>query len=116
VNKEQILSAKGLVSMRKRLQRKSQKFLKNLGISIRQRRLSFDTSQEELAKLCGVHRSYITEIESGLRNVSVLTLHKLAVALNCETWELLRFDQDEAANEPDQDEEANESAQDEPLL
>jgi transcriptional regulator with XRE-family HTH domain len=78
--------------MRKRMHRKSQTFLQDLGDMIRNRRVECGFSQEELGKRCEVHRTYITEIENGLRNVSVLTVEKIAEALNLHSWRLFRFE------------------------
>lgn len=62
-----------------------------MGKMVRTRRLEATLSQDELGKLCEVHRSYITEIENGMRNISVLTVNKLARALQLEAWQLLFF-------------------------
>ena len=39
-------------------------------------------SQEELADRCGLHRTYISDIELGKRNVSLENIDRLACALN----------------------------------
>jgi transcriptional regulator with XRE-family HTH domain len=39
-------------------------------------------SQEELATKSGVHRTYISDVERGVRNISVLTLERISVALD----------------------------------
>lgn len=46
-------------------------------------------SQEELADLCGLHRTYIGAIERGERNLTVNTLAKVANALGCSAVDLL---------------------------
>ena len=78
--------------MRKHQQRNDQKFLVSVGAAIRQRRVDALLSQRELGARCGVHRTYITEIENGMRNISLLTTSKVAKALNVQAWELLRVD------------------------
>ena len=56
--------------------------LKALGEAIRTRRGEIDgLSQEGLADLAGMHRTYVSEIERGLRNPSFRNLFKLATAL-----------------------------------
>ena len=40
-------------------------------------------SQEELAFRAGLHRTYVSSLELGNRNVSLLSIEKLAVALEC---------------------------------
>ena len=58
-------------------------YLIKLGLQIRERRKIKDISQEELALLADVDRSYIGGIERGERNVSLLTLVKIAACLGC---------------------------------
>ena len=52
-----------------------------LGEAIRRIRLSKDISQEKLALLAEVDRSYVGRVERGDNNVAVLTLGRLAHAL-----------------------------------
>ena len=46
-------------------------------------------SQEELADLCGYHRTYVGMIERGERNITITTLVALAGALEVEPHRLL---------------------------
>lgn len=62
-----------------------------LGRKIRETRVKEGYSQEELASRCGLHRTYISDIERGKRNVSVENIEKIAKALKTEPDELLRF-------------------------
>jgi len=48
-------------------------------------------SQEELAFLCGLHRTYISDIERGTRNVSLENIEKIARALNVSPKDLFDF-------------------------
>jgi transcriptional regulator with XRE-family HTH domain len=60
----------------------SEAALKALGEAIRTRRGEIDgLSQEGLADLAGMHRTYVSEIERGLRNPSFRNLFKIAKAL-----------------------------------
>lgn len=59
------------------------KYLVMLGNNIRDLRKSQNMSQEELAFKAEIDRSYVGGIERGERNVSFLTLVKLAKCLNC---------------------------------
>jgi len=52
-----------------------------LGKVIRDRRVELGLSQESLAELSSLHRTYISELEHGERNASIKTLDKLAAAL-----------------------------------
>lgn len=92
-----ILAQRGAV-MRKRRQHKNKKFLQAVGLAIRFFRLELCLSQEELGARCNVHRTYITEIESGVRNISLLTLANVATALEIRAWRLLHY---EEGQEPD---------------
>ncbi len=66
-----------------------QPLLSALGESITRLRLGEDMSQLELAKAAGVHRSYMSDVERGLRNITLGTLENIARALNTTSAELL---------------------------
>lgn len=51
------------------------------GKAIREYRIKKGISQEELAELCDLHRTYISEVERGLRNVSLVNIEKICDAL-----------------------------------
>lgn len=51
------------------------------GKTVREFRLKKGLSQEELAGLSRLHRTYISDIEGGGRNVSLVNVEKLALAL-----------------------------------
>jgi transcriptional regulator with XRE-family HTH domain len=52
-----------------------------LGRNIRNARRSLELSQEELAEKCDLHRTYVCDMENGSRNVSFMTLLKVASGL-----------------------------------
>src|SRR5271168_1205243 len=52
-----------------------------LGTAIRNKRNELGFSQEELADRAGLHRTYISDIERGARNLSLESIDKLAQAL-----------------------------------
>jgi len=56
-------------------------FLLHLGDAIRNRRISLYLSQEELGSRANLSRTYITAVENGLRNISMITLLRIAKAL-----------------------------------
>lgn len=52
------------------------------GKTIRQLRLEKSISQESFADMCGLHRTYISDIELGKRNVSLENIDRMSHALN----------------------------------
>ena len=52
------------------------------GKAIRRRRRELDISQEKLAEIAEIHRTYISSIERGERNPSLENIEKLAKALD----------------------------------
>ena len=63
---------------------------------LRERRNELDLSQEELSSRSGLHRTYISDIELGKRNISLLNLARLASALGFSASELLQKAQERA--------------------
>ena len=59
----------------------SDRTLSKLGDNIRVLRRKQGLTQEDLAILCGLHRTYVGGIERGERNISFLNLVKIAHAL-----------------------------------
>ncbi|MDC3412329.1 helix-turn-helix domain-containing protein [Aquibacillus sp. 3ASR75-11] len=55
--------------------------LQRLGDKLKYHRLEKGFTQENLSAVAGFSRSYYTEIETGKRNVSILNLNKISVAL-----------------------------------
>jgi len=58
---------------------------------VRTLRTAMGISQEELAFTCGLHRTYISDIERGTRNISIDNIQKIASALNVNPKELFDF-------------------------
>jgi transcriptional regulator with XRE-family HTH domain len=46
-------------------------------------------SQEKLAALAGLHRTYVSSVERGERNISLLNIERLAIALSVPLAKLL---------------------------
>lgn len=61
---------------------------KTFGNAVRMQRRRLGFSQEELAERANLHRTYITEVENGLRNISLDNISKLARALEVSVSEL----------------------------
>jgi len=51
------------------------------GVAVKTRRKDLGYSQEELAERAGLHRTYVADVERGARNLSLLSIEKLALAL-----------------------------------
>lgn len=62
-----------------------------LGSNLKKIRLSKGLSQEKLAFEAGLDRTYISGIERGKRNVSVVNLYRIADALRIAAHQLLIF-------------------------
>ena len=60
-----------------------------LGIHIRKWREQKGLTQEQFAPIAGLPRSYVTEIETGKRNVSFLNLVKIITALGVSDSEVI---------------------------
>lgn len=56
-------------------------FLEKIGFRIRELRQARGMTQEQLAKACELHRTFIGSVERGERNVAVLNLRKIARSL-----------------------------------
>lgn len=66
------------------------KKLQSLGKRIKKLRGERSLSQEELAGLAGVHRTYVGMIERGEKNVTVLSAQKISAALGISISELFK--------------------------
>lgn len=62
-----------------------------LGANVRALRIKRKLTQEQLADLCDLHRTYVGAIERGDRNVSLKNIVIIAHALNVEPAELLSY-------------------------
>ena len=60
------------------------------GRCVRKYRKKLGMSQESLADLIGLHRTYISSVERGDRNVSLDNIVKLARGLRCSPPDLLK--------------------------
>lgn len=62
-----------------------------LGVNVRHYRKLNDMTQERLALDAGMERSYVSDLERGMRNPSVRALGRLAEALGVEPARLLEI-------------------------
>lgn len=62
-----------------------------VGERIKLLRRKLEISQEELAYRSGIHRTYIASLEVGKRNISIVTLEKIVMALEVSMSEFFNF-------------------------
>lgn len=62
---------------------------KKFGKRVREVRINLGLSQEELGFKSGLHRTYISDIERGVKNPTIVTIDTLAKALGMSISELL---------------------------
>ena len=61
-------------------------------LKLAEKRRSNLISKRRLHQITGLSRSYLTEMEKGKKNPSLLTMCKLAKALNCTVDDLVDWD------------------------
>ena len=62
-----------------------------VGKRIKELRLAKNMSQEDFAFKCGLDRTYITSLERGKRNISLINLEKIAKAFDMSLSEFFNF-------------------------
>jgi transcriptional regulator with XRE-family HTH domain len=63
---------------------------KLLGDAIRKRRRALRLTQEQLAESADLHWTYISGIERGQKNVSIVNLYQIAIALKLRVRDLVK--------------------------
>ena len=58
------------------------------GKNVRKYRTQLGVSQEKFAEMCGLHRTYISDIERFQRSISLENVQIIADALGIETYKL----------------------------
>jgi transcriptional regulator with XRE-family HTH domain len=69
----------------------SEKLLKEFGSHLRIIRKNKNLSQEQLGLLAELDRTYISGIERGVRNISLINIFRLAEALEISPADLFQF-------------------------
>lgn len=62
------------------------------GMRLREVREAAGISQEKLAELATLHRTYVSSVERGKRNISIENIERLALALGVSMRELMPGD------------------------
>lgn len=62
-----------------------------IGKRVKELRNNLCISQEELADMAGLDRTYITSVECGRRNISIVNIEKLAIALKVSLKDFFNF-------------------------
>lgn len=63
--------------------------LREFGARVRERRKECGLSQEELAHQSGMHRTYVSSVERGERNIALVNIVALAGALDVDAGSLV---------------------------
>jgi transcriptional regulator with XRE-family HTH domain len=61
--------------------RRADEAIRAVAARVRERRLELGISQEELAHRAGLHRTYVSDVERGSRNIAITNVVRLADAL-----------------------------------
>lgn len=62
---------------------------KTFGKVLKQLREEMELSQEQFGFRAGLHRTYVSQLERGIKSPSLQTLHKISRALRIKTSELI---------------------------
>jgi len=62
---------------------------RRIAVNVKRVRKERGLSQEELADRAGVHRTYVSQIERGVKNATFISLDKIAQALGTPLSELV---------------------------
>ncbi len=69
--------------------------VKIFGSNVRKYRIEAGLSQEKLAEIADLHRTYVSDIERFQRSISLDNIQKIAEALNVDAYKLLKAEDDE---------------------
>jgi transcriptional regulator with XRE-family HTH domain len=71
--------------------RKKSDIRERFGFAVKIRREELHLTQEDLADRARIHRTYLSDIERGSRNVSLINIERLAVALSLSLSDLFHL-------------------------
>lgn len=61
------------------------------GFAVKGRREELELTQEDLAEKARIHRTYLSDVERGTRNLSLINIERLAAALSLSISELFQL-------------------------
>lgn len=67
---------------------------KKVGNRIKELRKELGLSQEKLANICELDRTYITSVENGRRNISIVNLEKIVNTLGVTLEKFFAFEEE----------------------
>ena len=70
--------------------RKTSDIRERFGFAVKARREELGVTQEDLADKAGIHRTYLSDVERGSRNLSLLNIERLAAALSMTLSDLFK--------------------------
>ena len=72
-------------------------FRRQLAGILMEKRQHLGFSQEDLALRAKLHRTYISDVERGERNISIESLRRLSIALGIPMWKLIKLAEEQLA-------------------
>ena len=69
--------------------------VKVFGTNLRKYRNKLGVSQEKFAEMCGLHRTYISDVERFQRSIALDNVQKIADALGIDTYKLFMEEENE---------------------
>lgn len=69
--------------------------VKSFGEAVQEIRVERDLSQDELASRIGMQRTYISDVERGVRNTSISNAKRIAKALNVSLAKIIEMAESE---------------------
>jgi transcriptional regulator with XRE-family HTH domain len=70
-----------------------------VGRNVRRIRLELGLTQEQLSERCGLSQQYLSDLERGIRNPTIISIYEMATALGVSHVDLVTPDA-EASGEP----------------
>jgi transcriptional regulator with XRE-family HTH domain len=71
--------------------RKKSDIRERFGFAVKVRREELGLTQEDLADRANIHRTYLSDVERGTRNLSLVNIEQMAEALSMSMSELFRL-------------------------